>query len=294
MDADNLEFQPSEEDLKNLREWIAKSPHIVQDYDDTVLSAFVRGCKGSLQKTKKILEGLNSLGQRYFNIMKNYDPLDQRLVDHLSQAMLFMLPKKTPDGSAVYFAAFRDYEGFQSDPYRAHITDLLRYAVFSLYIYFWTNDFGPGKIIMIVDCKAVTITNGRELTPVLVKQWIEMLQNALPIRMQAIHIINIPTFLEYICNFAKSLAKKKLAERMYFHSTTKTFYDKFPKEILPKEYGGNEDSAAMLHDRWYKTVVSFRKEFLEEESKMRKLDPLRPKMDYAEEMVGTFKKLNVD
>lgn len=26
-----------------------------------------------------------------------------------------------------------------------------------------------------------------------------------------------------------------------------TFYEKFPKEILPKEYGGNEGSALTLH-----------------------------------------------
>lgn len=47
-------------------------------------------------------------------------------------------------------------------------------------------------------------------------------------------------------------------------------------------------------DRWYKTLKKNRKEFLEEESKMRKLDRLRPKIDEEDEMVGTFKSLNVD
>ena len=54
--------------------------------DDKVLSAFVRGCKGSLQKAKKVLEEFNKLGQRYPYIFKNYDPLDQRLVDYLSES----------------------------------------------------------------------------------------------------------------------------------------------------------------------------------------------------------------
>ena len=54
-----------------------------------MLTAFVRGCKGSLQKTKKVLEDFNKLGQSCPQIIRNYDPNDQRLVDYLSESLVF-------------------------------------------------------------------------------------------------------------------------------------------------------------------------------------------------------------
>ena len=47
-------------------------------------------------------------------------------------------------------------------------------------------------------------------------------------------------------------------------------------------------------ENWKKKVESYRERLLEEERKMKKLDPLRPKTDDDDEMMGTFRQLNVD
>ena len=46
---------------------------------------------------------------------------------------------------------------------------------------------------------------------------------------------------------------------------------------------------------WKRKLESYQKRLLDEQQKMRKLDPLRPKSENElQEMVGTFKKLDLD
>ena len=78
------------------------------------------------------------------------------------------------------------------------------------------NKFGPGKWILVGDCKGSTLLHSRELTPVLVKEGLEMMRNALPIRVQNVHLLNVPPYMEFIFNFAKAVAKKKVSERVGF------------------------------------------------------------------------------
>lgn len=56
------------------------------DIDDRFLAAFVRGCKGNIQKTKNVLENFNSLGVRYPYLFDDLDPLHPRLQELLSVA----------------------------------------------------------------------------------------------------------------------------------------------------------------------------------------------------------------
>jgi hypothetical protein len=45
-----------ESDITAIREWLAKQPHILAKPDDQLLAAFLRGCKFSLERTKKKLD----------------------------------------------------------------------------------------------------------------------------------------------------------------------------------------------------------------------------------------------
>lgn len=45
---------------------------------------------------------------------------------------------------------------------------------------------------------------------------------------------------------------------------------------------------------WRKKIESYRDRFLQEETKMRKLDSIRPKMEESNDLAATFKSLNID
>lgn len=97
-----------------------------------------------------------------------------------------------------------------------------------------------------------------------------------------------------------------------------TLHDFVPKEMLPKEFGGDEDGLLTHHGnltikinnisplqgwililnyllgRWKKKIESYRSRLLEEERKMRSLDSLRVGIIKNDDMIGTFRALKID
>ena len=67
---------------------------------------------------------------------------------------------------------------------------------------------------MVLDWRKMVIQDFREVTPMFLKKCLEVLETSLPIRLQAIHNIYVPQVLVYFINLVKSLAKKKIADRV--------------------------------------------------------------------------------
>ena len=76
------------------------------------------------------------------------------------------------------------------------------------------NNFASGKWILIFDLKNVTIAHMREYTPIILKNLMDALLTAFPIRPQGVHAVNLPPYLEWIFNLIKSFVSKKLADRV--------------------------------------------------------------------------------
>lgn len=79
--ADELNETPErlESDLKALKEWIKKSPHLRVRTDDQFLVAFLRGCKFSLEKAKLKFDLYHTIRSSMPEVMLNRDPFDDRL-----------------------------------------------------------------------------------------------------------------------------------------------------------------------------------------------------------------------
>ncbi|KAJ8865745.1 hypothetical protein PR048_033266 [Dryococelus australis] len=76
-----------------------------------------------------------------------------------------------------------------------------------------------------------------------------------------------------------------------------SFYECVPKDILPKEYGGNAGSFSDLHKKTIEEMIQHRDWFLEEE-KLRVDESKRPDRNKSVRnafgIVGSFKKLDID
>lgn len=289
-----MEFEATKEDIHHLREWLQKKSHIIQDYDDEFLSALVRVKKRRLQKTKLVLEHSSALGMKYPEFFGTYDPLNSRLQDHFSIWFIFPLPKKTPDGATVFFTCLNPNG---KDASKSHINEYYKYLLLSFYVLLWENNFGSGQWHHVADCKGCKLGYMSDLTPTNIKKIIKIAESGIPLRLKSISFYNVPTIMEQIFYLFKLVSKTKLAERIFVYGTADKLTEIIPQKMLPKEYGGGEESVFVLHENWKKKVESYRGRLLEEERKMRELDHLRPQTDDDDdddEMAGTFRRLNVD
>lgn len=266
-------------------------PHILQDYDDYFLAALIRSKKGSLQATKILLENFNGLGYRYPKVLGDLDPLSKMTQDFLNATCVFPLPKRTEDGSLICLLTPSNNPGVDLSDYNWY--GLNRFWLMSLLVIFRERVEGNIKAIMIYDCSNEKLTRFKNITPSFVGDLLQLFE-CCPTRIQGVHFINLPSFLEPFVNLAKTFTKNKLIKRLSFHRSLDTLYEKVPKILLPKEYGGCEANVQTLHDSWREKVESYREEFIKTSDKMRKLDPLRHKSENGQEMEGTFRQLHID
>ncbi|XP_028160435.1 uncharacterized protein LOC114352883 [Ostrinia furnacalis] len=52
----NEKVDTRDQDLAHIKEWLKKEPHLPDEFDDQRILTFLRGCKFSLEKTKRKLD----------------------------------------------------------------------------------------------------------------------------------------------------------------------------------------------------------------------------------------------
>ncbi|GAB0090861.1 CRAL/TRIO, N-terminal domain [Sergentomyia squamirostris] len=93
-----------EEDLKALKSWMEQQPHLRARTDDQFLVAFLRGCKYSLEKTKRKLDLYYSCRTNFPDFVMNRDLLFDENLYLIRQGLGLPLPNTiTPDGARITF-----------------------------------------------------------------------------------------------------------------------------------------------------------------------------------------------
>lgn len=123
-------------------------------------------------------------------------------------------------------------------------------------------------------------------------------QEALPIRLKAIHFINTVSFMDKVLAMMKPFTKKELMNMLQLHPTMDTFLDKcVPKSAMPEEYGGSGGKADALRVELYKNLQA-NAGFFEEEAKKRMNEKLRQGKPHGNGDIfgldGSFKQLSFD
>lgn len=97
---------------------------------------------------------------------------------------------------------------------------------------------GVAGDVYILDANVVTPNHFAKFTPALVKKFLICVQEAYPVKLKEIHVINVSPLVDSIINFVKPFLKEKIRKRIFVHSTMDTLYECIPKDMLPMEYGG--------------------------------------------------------
>ncbi|XP_049942692.1 retinol-binding protein pinta-like [Schistocerca serialis cubense] len=84
----NLNEDPKrrDEDIKHIKEWLKKQPHLKARDDDQWILTFLRGCKFSLEKTKHKLDMFYTMRSALPEIFINRDPFSPIAQKYLNSA----------------------------------------------------------------------------------------------------------------------------------------------------------------------------------------------------------------
>ncbi|OQR73965.1 alpha-tocopherol transfer protein-like [Tropilaelaps mercedesae] len=94
-----------------------------------------------------------------------------------------------------------------------------------------------------------------------VRAYTSILKGALPVKIKAIHFVNVPSVFHYVLVLIKFLLTDKLRSRFFVHKCVVDLSKTIDAECLPEEYGG---SGTKFSSRWlFDEMVQYEQEFVE-------------------------------
>lgn len=144
------------------------------------------------------------------------------------------LPGLTPKGCRVVCLRAVDRDNMPNN-----VADGMKLALMIGDIRLAEEAVGVAGDVYILDASVATPTHFAKFTPTLVKKFLVCVQEAYPVKLKEVHVINISPLVDTIVNFVKPFLKEKIRERIHIHSNLEDLYKFVPKEMLPAEYGGD-------------------------------------------------------
>lgn len=124
-----------------------------------------------------------------------------------------VLKGKTKDGYQVVYGAFLDTEP-------SHYNYPVAMKILTMVIDLWLREEGTIKgHVILIDLKGLGFGHVGRCSPVTMMQFIYYLQDALPVRLKGIHMINSNSYMDILFGIAKPFMKKELLEVVSSRST---------------------------------------------------------------------------
>lgn len=284
------------EEVKNvIKQWIKSQPHLPKNYDERILSAFIRGCKHDIERVKRKLDHYFTYRTMMPELFADRDPTSQEMKLLKEYLIAFPLPELTANGCRITIHKVLDDENSYLD-----VKIIVKYLLMLGEVRLIEEGpiFGDIMIFDVACCKAAMVS--KLLNPV-IKKGIMCCQNALPQRLKEIHVINVPPYMDTGVNIIKMFVKQKIKERFHVYSDIEGLYKYIPRDSLPSDYGGKEKSLDALQSEWFKKLESYRSYFEEQENicsdeskRIKKSDSSSAKCEDLFGTNGSFHKLAID
>ncbi|XP_030377093.1 retinol-binding protein pinta [Scaptodrosophila lebanonensis] len=232
------------DDIRALRAWALKQPHLRACIDEQFLLAFLRGTKFSLERAKSKFDRfytLQAVIPEVFNERRLAD--DALVLDIIRMGIILRVPLAANDtGPAVTIIRAGSYN---TSKYK--FQDIIRVgSMFGEIMMFEDDNATVSGYVEIMDMAGVTGTHLFALQPELLRKFSVYADEAMPTRQKGIHFINVPTAFETGFNTLRAFFPEKIKNRISVSSDPDAVFQIVNRDYLPLEYGGT--SGATIQD----------------------------------------------
>lgn len=248
--------------LDVLRSWFRERDNLNGALDDQVLVAFLRGCKFSLEKAKEKLALFYWIRTRLTQVVQDRDPLDDHVAKLIRMGVATPLPyTEHPSDPKIFVIRVGQF-----DYTKCSFVDLIKVGTMINDVLMRDDDqMVVCGMALIIDMAKVNAGHLAQFDFEFLKQVAILYQDASPLRMQGIHILNPPPFVQRVVGmFNGLLSPKNKDRRIFFHGTSlDSLHQHFPKSILPAEYGGDLEPIDTFVDQWEEKLKENREYLLD-------------------------------
>uniref|UniRef100_A0A8D8HGE0 Alpha-tocopherol transfer protein-like n=1 Tax=Culex pipiens TaxID=7175 RepID=A0A8D8HGE0_CULPI len=248
--------------LEVLRSWFRERSNLHGSLDDQVLVTFLRGCKFSLEKAKEKLALFYWIRTGLTQVVQERDPLDEHVVQLIRMGVGTPLPyTEHPVDPKIFIIRVGQF-----DYTKCSFADVIKVGTMINDVLMRDDDqMVICGMALIIDMAKVTAGHLMQFDFEFLKQVAVLYQDASPLRMQGIHILNPPPLVQTVVSlFNGLLSPKNKDRRIFFHGTSlDSLQQHFSKSILPVEYGGDLGSIETIVNQWEDKLKQNREYLLE-------------------------------
>ncbi|KAL0870640.1 hypothetical protein ABMA27_005598 [Loxostege sticticalis] len=283
-------------DLVNIKNWLCKQPHLPHDVDELLLRRFLNSCGHSLERAKRTIDLFFTIRSNAPEIFFKRDPWAPEIQRVFQITDLIPLPKKTKENYKVFI-----YRLNNPDLDMFNFLDAVKTFFMLADTRLTEEDDVPSGEIPIFDSANVSLKFISKINLSVLRKYMLYTQEAIPIRLKQVHVINAPAYIGKIHAICKPFIKTEVAKLIKFHEpNSDTLYSDIPQDLLPDEYGGKAGTIEELKRYWIKRIEAKRDWFLTHDQRWLVDETLRPsncqddRADKVRDLPGSFRSLALD
>ncbi|XP_068622675.1 alpha-tocopherol transfer protein-like [Battus philenor] len=272
--------------IEHMRNWINSQPHLPKNIEDWLLLRFAHSCYYDLEKAKEAADLFFVLRSENIALLTDRDPRSPHMQRILSIINIGYI--KLPEKKNVWVYQIND-PGLEVYDY------LLDVKLFYTSTDAWllNNDYLEESDVVILDVKDISLKFLTKYNVSVARKLAKYQEEAIPIRLKQVHIVNAPPFIDKIYGLIKPFLKKELTEMIHFHSPkSQTLYNYLSKDELPADYGGTFPKMEELNKSVVEVIMKHRERL--DENLWIALDKKSKVKDKVQVETGTFRSLAID
>lgn len=244
--------------FEELKEWINRQPHLPKDLDDNLILRFAHSCYYDLDKAKTAVEMFFTIRGTCTDLVTNRDPQSAQMQKILK---IINVGQVSMAGNRCLWLYQINDPGLDNYDY---ISDAKLFFLTTDSRFIEADDL-PEEDIVIIDAKDLTLKFLTKLNLSAARRLSKYQENAMPIRLKQVHVVNAPSIIDKIYAVLKPFIAKQITELIYFHPpNSETLYQYISKEDLPADYGGSKPPMSELNKNINALIFRNREKLIDE------------------------------
>ncbi|XP_033172117.1 alpha-tocopherol transfer protein-like [Drosophila mauritiana] len=252
--------------LADLVAWFEANPNLPEKIEPIVMLRFLKCTAFDVERTKALVELNYSMRNKSPHLFIDRNMEDEMTAKGLRVSDLLVLPGVTPQGNKLIFFRMADL-----DPSTRNSVEETKIFVMMSDARFTKPDVeketGSGADyvldeadiaegdVQIVDIGGYTLRHLAYVSIFVLRVYMKFLQEAYPSRLQAMHVINCPTYLDKLISMMSPFLREEVRNMIRYHTEgLDSLYKEVPRDMLPDEYGGKAGTVAELKARGIQSI----------------------------------------
>ncbi|XP_023725801.1 alpha-tocopherol transfer protein-like isoform X1 [Cryptotermes secundus] len=220
------------------------------------LVRFLRPCKFYPESAFELIKRYYQFKQKHSNLYDGLVPTkNKNIFDH---NILTVLPNRDQFGRRVLILEL----GKKWKHNKVSLDEVYKGCVLFLECAMLEPETQVAGAVVIFDMDGLSLQQVWQFTPPFAKRIVDLLQDAIALRIKNIHIVNQPYLFNMVFALFKPFLREKLRGRIIFHGTDRdSLHSYLSPKSLPAQYGGTLELPRIDGPQWYKLLSMCEKEY---------------------------------